>query len=103
MRTCPDCRGKRIPCTTCNGWRFVSGEPTDSHDRKRAANDEQLGRAFLDRLARATTTSDEPGILARTALLGALTAGLPADDTPAPAAEAVGLVVRTTAYEPERL
>lgn len=35
MRECPACRGKRVPCLTCGGWRIVEGEPESSEEAAR--------------------------------------------------------------------
>lgn len=47
MRECPDCRGRRRPCSTCNGRRIVPGEPRDDSEAARVRIAQEIERDGL--------------------------------------------------------
>lgn len=69
MRTCPDCRGRRKPCATCNGRRIVPGPPRDGAERARVTLAQAVERDGLDAVYQRLreTITDEEAVRARLA------------------------------------
>lgn len=47
MRECPQCRGKRIPCSLCHGKRIVPGKPKDESEAARVGIAQAIWRDGL--------------------------------------------------------